>query len=95
MNDQFELPLFAYTSRLQNEFNSFIARHPEVWDLFESLTFVAIRKGHRHLSADMIMHRMRWEWAIETNEKPYRLNNNLTAYFARHFHNKHPKYEHR
>ena len=93
MNEQFELPLNTGSTRLQNAFNTFITRHPEVWTLFEKLTLIAIQKGHRHLSADMVMHRMRWEWAIVTNEKPYKLNNNLTPYFARYFHKNHPQHD--
>jgi len=93
MNDQYELPLNTGSTRLQNAFNDFIANHPDVLKLFEALTFSAIEKGHKRLSAYMVIQRMRWEFMVVTNEKPYKLNNNLIPYFARHFHNKYPQYE--
>jgi hypothetical protein len=47
--------------RLQREFEAFHRDNPRVYELFKRFTFEAIRRGHAHLSARMIFHRIRWE----------------------------------
>jgi hypothetical protein len=92
MQSQAQFPGIPGT-HLQAQFDAFLNAHPRVWSLFVAFTQSAIAKGHRHLSADLVLHRIRWESSVVTGEKPYKLNNNLTPYFARRFHAEFPSHD--
>jgi hypothetical protein len=93
MNEQTELTLNGGTSRLQKKFNTFIAKNPSVWVLFCKFTMQAIERGHKHLSSDMILHRIRWETSIMTVGEHYKISNDTSPYFARKFHQEFPQYD--
>lgn len=75
---------------LQKAFEAFHAENPEVYRLFSRFSFDAASAGHRHYSADAIMHRVRWHTGVETTNHAFKINNNLVAYYARHFMNRNP-----
>ena len=58
--------------------------NPEVYLLFKRFTFQAISKGHKHLSAWLIMNRIRWETNVVTTGL-FKISNNHIAYYARLF----------
>ena len=69
-------------------FNSFIRFHddnPGVYELFQRFAFEAYGRGHRRMSADLILPRVRWETDVVTRDNSFKLNNNWTAYYARLF----------
>ena len=93
MNEQqTELTLESKT-RLQKKFESFITKNPTVWILFVKFTKQAIERGHKHLSSDMILHRIRWETSIMTVGEHYKISNDTSPYFARKFHLEFPQYD--
>jgi hypothetical protein len=66
--------------------------NPHVYDLFKRFTFEAIDRGHRKLSAWLIVNRIRWETTVETNGGDFKISNNFIAYYARLFMDEHPEY---
>jgi hypothetical protein len=84
--------LFDWVGPLEESFAEFDRDHPEVWRLFERFAFEAIQRGHRHHSADAILHVVRWETDANAHGKPYKVNNNFTPYFARKFQRAHPQH---
>lgn len=73
-------------------FLNFHRNNPKVYNLFKKFTKDAIKKGHKHLSAEMIINRIRWETNVESNEE-YKINNYYKPYYARMFmHTSPPKY---
>jgi len=68
---------------LAEAFEAFHYQNPTVWNLFHRFAMEAIGAGHRHYSADAIMHRVRWETSIETSGHLFKINNNHVAYYAR------------
>lgn len=73
--------------------NKFHKAHPEVYALFEKYTFELISKGRTHNSADMVFHRIRWDSALGGNgTTEFKLGNNYTPFYARHFIKKHPEH---
>jgi hypothetical protein len=66
--------------------------NPQVYDLFKRFTFEAIDRGHRKLSAWLIVNRIRWETTVETSSGDFKISNNLIAYYARLFMDEHPEY---
>lgn len=68
-------------------------KNPHVYELFEKFTFIAINKGHKRLSAWLIVNRIRWETSIETSGDDFKISNDFIAYYARLFVAYHPEYE--
>jgi hypothetical protein len=68
------------------------AANPHVYDLFKRFTFEAIDRGHRKLSAWLIVNRIRWETTVETMGGDFKISNNFIAYYARLFMDEHPEY---
>ena len=67
--------------------------NPHVYELFERFTMDAIRRGHRRLSAWLIVNRIRWETMVETTGEDFKISNDFIAYYARLFMALHPEYD--
>ena len=63
-----------------------------MWKLFEKFTLMAISKGHRNLSAWLVVNRIRWETSIETQGDDFKISNDFIALYARYFMHKYPQY---
>ena len=81
---------------------AFHNKHPEVWKLFVEFTHDVIRAGFKNYSANAIFERIRWEVDVVSmrsvvtegaNRKPFKLNNNYRAYYARRFHRMYPQHD--
>ena len=68
-------------------------KNPEFYALFKRFTFQAIEKGHRNLSAWLIVNRIRWETMIVTTGDDYKISNDFIALNARLFMHDHPEYK--
>jgi hypothetical protein len=66
---------------------------PEVYSLFEQLTFEVINRGLAHYSSDAILHRIRWHFHIERDDQDFKCNNNWTADLSRWFMKTHPEHD--
>jgi hypothetical protein len=67
--------------------------NPEFYKLFKKFTFQAISKGHRRLSAWLIVNRIRWETMIVTTGNEYKISNDFIALYARLFMHEYPDYK--
>ena len=67
--------------------------NPEFYELFKKFTFQAIQKGHRRLSAWLIVNRLRWETMIVTTGNEYKISNDFIALYARLFMHEYPDYK--
>ena len=76
----------------EERFNHFHENNPLVYDLFKKFTFEVIEKGFTKWSADAIMHRVRWETNIVTDDQQFKINNNYVAFYARLFMSEYPEY---
>jgi hypothetical protein len=68
-------------------------KNPHVYKLFERFTYQAINRGHRHLSAWLVINRIRWETSIETEGDDFKISNDFIAYYSRLFMHYHPEYQ--
>lgn len=87
---------FHFVGRLTREqFENYHRKNPKIWELFKTFTFRAIQRGFGHLSADMILHRIRWEVYIETVDPsgPFKVSNNYAAFYGRMFMKEYPQYD--
>ena len=67
-------------------------KNPHVYVLFEKFTFQALNRGHKHLSAWLVINRIRWETSIETEGEDFKISNDFIAYYSRLFMAYHPEY---
>jgi len=81
------------TDDLKNKWWDWHKKNPHVYRLFEEFTFRAIEKGHRRLSAWLVVNRIRWETSIETTGGDFKISNDYIALYARYFMHKHPHYD--
>jgi hypothetical protein len=70
---------------LTERFEEFHANNPHVYELFKQFAQEAISVGRDHLSAEMLVHRIRWESVIKTVTRDYKINNNYAAFYGRLF----------
>lgn len=68
------------------------AANPHVYELFKRFTFEAIARGHKRLSAWLVVNRIRWETSIETSGGDFKLSNCHIAYYARLFMDEFPQH---
>jgi hypothetical protein len=74
----------------QDRFLAYHNQHPEVWQAFERFALEAAEVRGRY-GAKGIMERVRWHTEI-TRGEDFKANNNFTAYYARIFVAKHPRF---
>ena len=86
------LPLFN-NQQQQDGFSKFDRDNPKVWELFVKFTNEIIRAGYERFSSDSILHRIRWETAISTTDKHFKINNNFSADYARKYMKENPQYD--
>jgi hypothetical protein len=67
--------------------------NPHVYELFKRFTHEAISRGHRNLSAWLIINRIRWETSIVTTGQDFKISNDFIAYYSRLFMHEFPQYK--
>lgn len=66
--------------------------NPHVYELFKEFTFQAIHRGHKRLSAWLVVNRIRWETAVETIGGDFKISNCFIAYYSRLFMEEYPEH---
>lgn len=77
----------------EKQFRIFHASNPQVYKMFKRFSLEAIEAGKKHLSAWLIINRMRWETEIVTQGDAFKINNNYIAYYSRMFMEEFPIYK--
>ena len=65
------------------EFIDFHLDNPRVWVLYHNFAKDMIHRGHKKLSSEMLINRVRWETMIDTTDKQFKINNNHKPFYAR------------
>ena len=68
-------------------------KNPQVYELFEQFSLQAIKKGHKRLSAWLIINRVRWETSVETYGDPFKISNDYIAFYSRYFMHRYPQHK--
>lgn len=68
-------------------------QNPHIYDLFEKFAMQAIISGKKHLGAKMIVERIRWYTDVEAKNDQFKINNNMTPFYARLFEENRPQYK--
>lgn len=83
---------------IDTRFAAFDALHPEVYTLFKRFAQELLDRGARRGSADMVMHRIRWETAAgakptDPGRPTFKLDNNFSSRYARKLAAEDPRFE--
>jgi hypothetical protein len=79
--------------RLERNFLNFHTKNPAVWTEFQRYAFEAIRAGRVRYSARFIIHKIRWDSAINTSKtSAFKISNDHSPYYARLFNKTFPKH---
>lgn len=79
-------------SHLQEQFNEFHKKNPQVYEMFRRFTYQAIDAGRKDFGAKCVVERIRWSSMVETTGDTFKINNNFTSFYARMFMDSHPEH---
>jgi len=79
--------------KFNEKFDQFDNDNPKIWEMFERFTFELISKGRNRHSARDVIHRIRWETALKTDDPNFKVNDHWSPCYARKFHKVHPRYD--
>ena len=69
---------------IQEKFEEFDKKHPEVWDLFVRFANELWNAGRTRYSARTIIHRIRWHYDVNKQlDGGFKINNNFSSRYAR------------
>jgi len=68
---------------IRERFERFHAANPGVYRVFKRFAWDVKKAGRSRWSADAIIQRIRWFFAVETDEPEFKINDHYSAYYAR------------
>src|SRR4051812_10087630 len=79
---------------IQDRFEEFHKANPHVYAMFVHFTKELLRRGHKRISPDFILHRIRWEMLVPTvptagsgwhvsAKRPYKINDHFASRYGR------------
>ena len=77
----------------RERFEKFHRENPAVYEMFKRFTFEAIRAGKAHLSAAMVVKRIRWETNVVTTGDQFKINDQYTPHYSRLFMEDFPEHD--
>uniref|UniRef100_A0AAU2V704 Uncharacterized protein n=1 Tax=Streptomyces sp. NBC_00003 TaxID=2903608 RepID=A0AAU2V704_9ACTN len=77
---------------LDELFDSFHAENPWVCEALEELTSEWLEAGGGRVGMKALFERLRWQMGIQTNGRPFKLNNNFTSRYTRLLCARHPEW---
>jgi len=84
---------FNHYENLKSKWWEWHLKNPEVCELFDKFTFHAIKRGHKKMSAWMIINRVRWETSVVTYGNPFKISNDFISMYARYFMHRYPQHK--
>jgi hypothetical protein len=79
---------------IQDRFERWIGRHPEIWGYFQRFACELRDAGATRIGAKLIAERIRYEMLVSRPdpEEPFKINNNFTSRLARRLIEQDPSY---
>lgn len=76
-------PVYAKAATIQERFEEFHKRNPQVYNAMRSLALGMKRRGFRRWSTKAVYEVMRWQYAMQTQGEAFKLSNDFTSRYAR------------
>lgn len=83
---------FANSNPVIERLQRYHAENPGLYETFKAYTFEAIESGYRNFSARMIVEKIRWETGVVARNSDFKIDNGITAFYARLFMEQFPQY---
>ena len=83
----------SHYDELKSKWWEWHKKNPQICELLDKFTFHAINKGHKKMSAWMIINRVRWETSVVTYGNPFKISNDYISMYARYFMHRYPQYK--
>ena len=95
MNTLFDVDDLPKTATLRDKFNAFNSRNPKVLAELERMANQLILRGRKRISTKMLFENLRYDFYMTTDDpdSEFRLNNNMTPYYARLMIQRHPDWD--
>lgn len=78
---------------IQERFDEFLRKHPDVYALFKRFAFELLRAGRTHYGSKGIAERIRWHYATSSGGGgDFKLNNVFTSRLSRKLIEEHPEF---
>ena len=92
--DQLDLNFNGAPFSIQEKFEDYDRRHPEVYEQLVGLAFDLYRRGRKHYGIGALFERLRWHFQIEKDMgEDFKLNNNYRSRYVRQLISQHPELE--
>lgn len=78
-------------TRLERRFAAFHATHPHIYRELEARALALVGKGAPRLGVKALWESMRYDAAVRSDDRPWKLNNSYTALYARLLIHHHPQ----
>lgn len=72
-----------YDDETREKFQKFHRENPHVYTTLALKTQQLVKAGHRRVGIGMLFEVLRWDYMLQTNDEPFKLNNNYRAYYSR------------
>lgn len=77
----------------ESRFQQYHAENPQIYRMFCQFALQLIRSGARHIGSKQIIERVRFESAVRAMDGEFKVNNNMTPFYARQFMRDFPEYK--
>ena len=74
------------------KWSEFHESNPAIHDLIKHVAMIAIKSGRKHYGMQSVIERVRWHTTVETDNSPYKINNNHCAYYTQLFNEDFPQH---
>lgn len=81
-----------FSKNLSDRFAEYHLENPHIYQKFRYFTLVAIESGYKHIGAQMIIERIRWQTGVVSKNSDFKINNDYAAFYARMFMAEYPSY---
>lgn len=75
-------------------FQQYHQSNPHLYELYKAIAISLAKQGRRYIGSKFIFEEMRFNHTFQSNNDPFKVNNNFAPHFARKFVLEHPQYGH-
>jgi hypothetical protein len=73
-------------------FQQYDQSNKHIYELYKSIAVKMAQEGRRQIGSKYIFEAMRYDYTFNSNNDPYKVNNNFAPMYARKFVLEHPQY---
>lgn len=83
---------YQQSRELKDRFEQYHSDNPHIYSQFRYYTLKAIESGYKHIGAQMIIERIRWQTGVVSKNSDFKINNDFASFYSRIFMLEYPSY---